>query len=138
MLADFSTALLVDDARNIGRIGSEIVTEPYRAPELVIHPDHRVRFGIEIDMWAWGLTVFDCAAFNPKGELMFQTLLGSGPRRYTFKVVAERQFYDVRQARLQQHPEVADWLRAFVAQCANTADRRPSVALAAVTLHRQL
>ena len=138
MLADFSAALFVDDAMKTGSIGSLTVTEPYRAPELVVHPRHHVKFGTEIDVWALGLTAFDCAAFNPQGELMFQTLLGSGPRRYTFKLVPERQFYVVRQARLQQHPEVTDCLRVFVAQCTNTADRRPSVALAAVTLHRQL
>ena len=138
MLADFSAALNVDDAMKTGRIGSLTVTEPYRALELVVHPRRHVKFGTEIDVWALGLTAFDCAAFNPQGELMFQTLLGSGPRRYTFKVVPERQFYVVRQARLQQHPEVADCLRPSVAQRTNTADRRPSVALAAVTLHRQL
>ena len=131
MLADFNAALFVDDARNIGRIGSEIVTEPNHAPELVIHPDHRVKFSIDIDMWAWGLTVFDCAAFNPKGEPMFQTWLGVGPK------VTHSRWYVVRKACLQQHPEVVDCLREFVAHSTNTADGRPSsVAQAAVALHR--
>ena len=130
MLADFSAALFVDDARNIGRIGSEIVTEPYRAPELVIHPDHRVKLSIDIDMRAWGLTVFDCVAFNPKGEPMFQALLGVGPK------VTHSRWYVVRKACLQTS-EVVDCLREFVAHSTNTADGRPSsVAQAAVALHR--
>ena len=78
MLADFSTALLVDDARNIGRIGSEIVTEPNHAPELVIHPDHRVKFSIDIDMWAWGLT---------EGRAYVSDVVGCWAQGYTFTLV---------------------------------------------------
>ena len=119
-----------------GRLGSSVVTEPYRAPELVVHPNDCVKFGTGIDVWALGLTAFDCAAFNPAGELMLQKLLGVGKARHTFRaMVQEHQFYFVRKARVEQHPEVADCLREFVTHCTNRPEIRPSVAQASGALH---
>ena len=80
MLVDFSAALFVDDAMKTGSIGSSTVTEPYRAPELVVHPHHHVKLGIEIDVCVlWDLQLLIVLPSIRRASLCFRRCWVLGP-----------------------------------------------------------
>lgn len=62
-LADLGCAkCLPDERQKIQGLGRHYYTEPYRAPELLLHPDSQVTFRFEADIYAACCSAFDVLA----------------------------------------------------------------------------